>query len=160
MGIVVKINTILILVMIASLLLITSTADEVLLRYATKYSVMQAATDDKANTDKDQAKQAAFINNLKTNKLAEKLLLLMIYLLIVIYASLLLLINVLLYFWLQRPMQQLTVMANQISMGQKNVADVNFNSNDEMSALAASFNRMRRSLEKAMHLLEKKIEDK
>jgi nitrate/nitrite-specific signal transduction histidine kinase len=146
--------------MAASLLLITSTADEVLLRYANKYAVMQTATDAKLNTDKDQANQTAFINNLKTNKLAEKLLLLMIYLLVAIYASLLLLINVLLYIWLQRPMQQLTVMANQVSMGQKNVVDVNFNSNDEMSTLAASFNRMRRSLEKAMHLLEKKIEDK
>lgn len=146
--------------MAVSLLLIASTADEILLRYATKYAVDKSESPEQITVRQDNASQTAFINNLKTNKLAQKLLWLMIYLLIVIYASLLLLINILLYFWVQRPMRQLTTMANQVSMAQKNIAEVDFNSNDEMSALAASFNRMRRSLEKAIYLLEKKIEEK
>ena len=53
-----------------------------------------------------------------------------------------------------RPMRRLSDAANQLSMGNLNVPELPVKGRDEVSTLADSFNRMRRSLERAMKMLE------
>ncbi len=49
---------------------------------------------------------------------------------------------------------RLSAMADKISLGDFTVAELPVRGKDEVSALADSFNRMRRSLERAMKMLE------
>ena len=44
--------------------------------------------------------------------------------------------------------------SDQISMGNMEADEFNETGNDEISVLGSAFNRMRRSLEKAMNMLE------
>jgi protein-histidine pros-kinase len=46
--------------------------------------------------------------------------------------------------------------ANEISTGNMDIPELSEKGGDEVSLLARSFNRMRRSLEKAIELIEKK----
>jgi HAMP domain-containing protein len=48
-------------------------------------------------------------------------------------------------------------MASKVSLGQTDVPELVRDSNDEIGSLAASFNRMRRSLQNAMRRLERQI---
>jgi HAMP domain-containing protein len=53
-----------------------------------------------------------------------------------------------------RPVAKLSRLTDQISQGKVDVEDIPVNGRDEISVLAASFNRMKRSLAKAIRLLE------
>ncbi len=53
-----------------------------------------------------------------------------------------------------RPAARLSAMADKISLGDFTVAELPVKGKDEISTLADSFNRMRRSLERAMKMLE------
>ena len=53
-----------------------------------------------------------------------------------------------------RPVVRLSEVAEQMSKGNLEADDIPLKGRDEISALAASFNRMRRSLAKALKLLE------
>ena len=55
-----------------------------------------------------------------------------------------------------RPAARLSAMADKISLGDFTVAELPVRGKDEISALADSFNRMRRSLERAMKMLDEK----
>ena len=44
--------------------------------------------------------------------------------------------------------------ANEVSKGNLNADNIDFDGQDEIAMLGASFSRMRRSLEKAMKMLE------
>jgi protein-histidine pros-kinase len=46
-------------------------------------------------------------------------------------------------------------MADEISLGKMDAPELAVRGNDEIAALASSFNRMRRSLERALKLLER-----
>ncbi len=70
-----------------------------------------------------------------------------------IFLTTLLLLDVLLYFTVVRPVVRLSRMADQISMGNFETPELPVTSGDEISQLAGSFNRMRRSLEKAINML-------
>jgi protein-histidine pros-kinase len=65
-----------------------------------------------------------------------------------------LLLNVLLHKFVIKPVQALSAQADAMSMGGQNVAELEVVGNDEMTALARSFNRMHRSLHSAMKMLD------
>jgi protein-histidine pros-kinase len=53
-----------------------------------------------------------------------------------------------------KPITRISVMASQISLGKPTTPDLVSRSRDEIGSLAASFNRMRRSLQESVKLLE------
>jgi HAMP domain-containing protein len=70
-----------------------------------------------------------------------------------IFLATLVLLDLLLYFTVVRPVVRLSKMADQISMGNFNTAELPASGADEIAVLGGSFNRMRRSLEKAINML-------
>ncbi len=77
---------------------------------------------------------------------------LVVYLAAVFVASLLLL-DLVLLFTVVRPLRRLSTMADQISVGQMDMPELPAGGKDEISVLAGSFNRMRRSLHRALKML-------
>ena len=71
-----------------------------------------------------------------------------------VFLFLLLLLNLLLWFFIIRPIRRLSHMADEVSTGNLDVPEVRFRSGDEVAGLAGSFNRMRISLVKALKMLE------
>jgi methyl-accepting chemotaxis protein len=63
-------------------------------------------------------------------------------------------LNVMLSIMIVRPIRQMSVAADQISTGNMDVADLKESGKDEVALLARSFNRMRRSLEKAIQMID------
>ena len=53
-----------------------------------------------------------------------------------------------------KPVAEISEMANKVSMGQADTPEYVRNSNDEIGSLSQSFNRMRRSLDSAMSMLD------
>ncbi len=78
---------------------------------------------------------------------------LVVYLGAVFLASLILL-DLVLLFTVVRPLKRLSTMADQISVGQLDMPELPVRGKDEIAVLAGSFNRMRRSLERALKMLE------
>ncbi len=66
-----------------------------------------------------------------------------------------LLLNILLHYMVIKPVTQMAKNANTISLGDMSVEEFNSAGKDEMASLAASFNRMYRSLKSAVKLLDK-----
>jgi len=75
-----------------------------------------------------------------------------IYLAAVFLASLILL-DVVLLVTVVRPLRSLSTMADQISVGQMDMPELPVRGKDEIAVLAGSFNRMRRSLDRALKML-------
>jgi len=75
-----------------------------------------------------------------------------VYLAAVLLASLILLDLVLLA-TVVRPLRRLSTMADQISVGQMDMPELPVRGKDEIAVLAGSFNRMRRSLDRALKML-------
>ncbi len=71
-----------------------------------------------------------------------------------IFAVTLLLLNLLLHYLIVRPIRRMSERAVEVSTGRTDTAEFEVRGNDEISSLAASFNRMRRSLLSAMQLLD------
>lgn len=76
------------------------------------------------------------------------------YLVIIAILSLIVL-DVVLYFSVLRPVSRLSAMADDISKGNMDVEELPVRGRDEISMLARSFNRMHRSLARAMEILNK-----
>ncbi len=74
--------------------------------------------------------------------------------LVAVFAITMLLLNVLLHFVIIRPIRQMSAIAGEVSMGNNEAPEFTVKGQDEIGSLAQSFNRMRRSLVNAMHLLE------
>ena len=72
---------------------------------------------------------------------------------------LLIVLNLILYFAVVKPVKKLAEMSDLISMGNLDFSELPVKGNDEISALAAAFNRMHRSLKKAMTMLERKPDE-
>jgi HAMP domain-containing protein len=72
----------------------------------------------------------------------------------VVFAGSLLLLDLVLLVTVVRPLRKLSAMADQISTGQMDIPELPVSGKDEIAVLAGSFNRMRRSLEKALKLLD------
>jgi HAMP domain-containing protein len=71
----------------------------------------------------------------------------------VTFALILLIVNLVLYSMVLRPMRKITRIADAVSAGQADAEPFKTRGNDEIAVLGNAFNRMRRSLEKAMALL-------
>jgi protein-histidine pros-kinase len=71
-----------------------------------------------------------------------------------VFLASLILLDVVLLFTVVRPLRSLSAMADQISVGKLDMPELPAAGKDEIAVLAGSFNRMRRSLERAMKMLE------
>lgn len=74
----------------------------------------------------------------------------------IIFVLMIVLLNIMLSRLILKPIIQMARQANDVSMGNMSSAEFPESGKDELSILAASFNRMRRSLHKAMRMLEEK----
>lgn len=74
--------------------------------------------------------------------------------LVLVFVLMLTAINLLLRYFIVRPVGAIAAMADEVSLGRLDVPEHPVRGKDEIASLAASFNRMRRSLIQAMKLLE------
>ena len=73
----------------------------------------------------------------------------------VVFAVLFVLLNVMLTIFIVQPITQLSRTADEISKGRLDMPEFSDKGRDEVSQLGQSFNRMRRSLQKAIALIDK-----
>ncbi len=76
-------------------------------------------------------------------------------LLLVMFATFIIVLNTMLKSIVIRPATSMSEIADQVSKGDLDVPAFDVSGKDEMGTLAGSFNRMRRSVEKAMRMLDK-----
>lgn len=74
----------------------------------------------------------------------------------IVFVVLFILLNIMLSLLVVRPIRLMSQAADQISTGNTDVADLKEKGRDEVAQLAKAFNRMRRSLEKAIQLIDSK----
>jgi len=72
----------------------------------------------------------------------------------VVFAVMLAMLNILLHFFIIRPVRRISKLADEVSLGNMAVAEFHSSSKDEIGSLGMSFNRMRRSLGAAMGMLD------
>jgi len=72
-----------------------------------------------------------------------------------VFAVLFVLLNVMLTIFIVHPIMQLSHTADMISKGRLDMPEFSHKGRDEVSQLGQSFNRMRRSLQKAIALIDK-----
>jgi protein-histidine pros-kinase len=72
-----------------------------------------------------------------------------------VFALIAVILNILLHYMVIRPVVTVSRIANAVSLGETNVEEYQKPGSDEIAVLSASFNRMRRSLDSAMTLLER-----
>ena len=70
------------------------------------------------------------------------------------FVALLVAVNLALYLMVLRPMRTMARVADEVSAGRSDAPEFKTRGNDEIAMLSTAFNRMRRSLEKAMAMLE------
>jgi HAMP domain-containing protein len=73
----------------------------------------------------------------------------------VVFAVLFVILNVMLTLMIVQPITQLSYAADQMSKGKHDAEEFSDKGSDEVSQLGQAFNRMRRSLEKAISLIDK-----
>jgi HAMP domain-containing protein len=73
----------------------------------------------------------------------------------VVFAALFVILNIMLTSLIVDPITRLSQAADQISKGKVDIDELPVRGTDEVSQLGAAFNRMRRSLEKAISLIDK-----
>jgi methyl-accepting chemotaxis protein len=71
-----------------------------------------------------------------------------------IFILIFIILNILLRIFVIRPVHQITVIADEISKSGSSKDEFQIKGNDDIAKLSQSFNRMRRSLEKAMEMLK------
>lgn len=71
-----------------------------------------------------------------------------------VFVIMLIIMNVLMHFFILRPIQRITVMARDVSSGKPDVPEYHVKGKDEIASLGRSFNLMHRSLQNAMRMLE------
>jgi len=73
-----------------------------------------------------------------------------------VFVVLFIILNVMMSALIVRPITRMSKAADEISTGNMEIPELNESGGDEVALLAKSFNRMRRSLEKAIELIDKK----
>ena len=73
-----------------------------------------------------------------------------------VFVALFIILNLMLSFLIVRPIRTMATAADRISTGALDIPELRESGRDEVSRLARSFNRMRRSLEKAISLIDDK----
>jgi HAMP domain-containing protein len=86
---------------------------------------------------------------------AQRTFLLFMGILLAIFVLIAVILNVLLHYMVIRPVVTVSRIANAVSLGETDVEEYQKKGNDEIAILSASFNRMRRSLDSAMTMLER-----
>jgi len=76
-----------------------------------------------------------------------------------VFVLLLILLNLMLHYIVIRPVSALSSRADEISLGNLNVEELAVTGKDEISSLGRSFNRMHRSLDNAVKLLDETVDD-
>ena len=71
-----------------------------------------------------------------------------------VFLAIMVLLNALLHFTIVRPVKKVAAVADAVSLGNLEAEEYEKPGNDEISSLSVSFNRMRRSLESALKLLD------
>jgi protein-histidine pros-kinase len=71
-----------------------------------------------------------------------------------VFVAIAVLLNLMLWFTVIRPVTRLSDLADRVSLGELQAPEFNAAGRDEIGVLAASFSRMRRSLEQAMKMLD------
>jgi HAMP domain-containing protein len=71
-----------------------------------------------------------------------------------VFLAMLVVLNVLLHFFILKPMQQITALARDVSAGKTDVPEYPVKGKDEIASLGRSFNLMHRSLQNAIRMLE------
>jgi len=71
-----------------------------------------------------------------------------------IFLALFIILNLMLHFVVVRPLSRMARAADAISTGNLTLLDLPATGKDQVAVLARAFNRMRRSLEKAMKMME------
>lgn len=72
----------------------------------------------------------------------------------VVFSVVMAVLNLLLNRFIVGPVRRISKAANEVSLGNLDAPEFEASSRDEIGSLAMSFNRMRRSLVAALHLLE------
>lgn len=85
---------------------------------------------------------------------AQKTFLTFMGILVAVFLVILVLLNVLLHFVVVRPVVKMARIATAVSLGDMDAEEYERKGRDEIAALSAAFNRMRRSLQSAMKMLE------
>ncbi len=73
-----------------------------------------------------------------------------------VFVVMLAILNVLLHYLVIRPMTQMSRIATEVSLGNMAADQFKATGHDEVASLSAAFNRMRHSLETALHMLEER----
>jgi HAMP domain-containing protein len=73
-----------------------------------------------------------------------------------VFVVLFLILNLMLSLLIVRPIRRMSAAADKISVGELDIPELSESGKDEVALLAKSFNRMRRSLEKAISLIDEK----
>jgi HAMP domain-containing protein len=73
---------------------------------------------------------------------------------VVVFAVMLALLNLMLHVFIIRPVRRISALADEVSLGNMGVPEIDDSGKDEIGSLSRSFNRMRRSLAAALRLLE------
>jgi len=84
---------------------------------------------------------------------AQKIFLTFIGLLAAVFVVTMILLNILLDVLVIKPVLNMAKISDEVSLGNMNVPDYKKPGKDEIASLSVSFNRMRRSLENAMKML-------
>jgi HAMP domain-containing protein len=71
-----------------------------------------------------------------------------------VFVAIIVILNIMLRAIIIRPIKRMAVIADDVSKGNMDAAEFTESGGDEISVLGTSFNRMRRSLDKAMKMLE------
>jgi HAMP domain-containing protein len=71
-----------------------------------------------------------------------------------VFVILAILLNFMLHFIVIKPLRQVSIKADEVSMGSLNVEELKISGNDEVASLGRSFNRMHRSLDSALKMLD------
>jgi protein-histidine pros-kinase len=72
-----------------------------------------------------------------------------------VFAATVIVLDAILVFTVVRPLRGVSAMADQISLGNMDAPELAVRGKDEIAVLASSFTRMRRSLERALKMLER-----
>ena len=73
-----------------------------------------------------------------------------------VFVVLFVILNIMLSLLIMRPIRKMSAAADKISVGELDIPELAESGKDEVALLAKSFNRMRRSLEKAISLIDEK----
>ncbi|OUR87404.1 signal protein [Gammaproteobacteria bacterium 42_54_T18] len=76
-----------------------------------------------------------------------------------VFVLLIILLNIMLHYIVLKPVSAMSKKADAVSLGDLTVEELVIKGNDEISSLGRSFNRMHRSLDNAVKLLDETIDD-